>query len=505
MKKTPAIITLSLCVLGVLSGYTARKQSAGVAAPEMAETGRKMPAPNPRESLSGGKSKATPSPAIHSEETLESMIARGEGATYAGLALWMLDASEADIAAYWEFRKNGNLDGDMKRLLFLNWTRLDPQAAIAAVAGTKDASVPWWSWAAHDPQAALSSATPERLDDVARGIGEFQPEWLRAHFDEIPKEAQQDALNGLMTWKEDGDHVATLDFLKKHGVDFHVNLFKTLARKDPWAAFDWLEKNDQLKPGERAPANVLLETMKSEYPQDLERLAAMTPSGGLKWKIEDAIFECLLTTDPAAALAQAKAQADGAPLVAAKRLAQIGSSVLASDPEKAFGIAAEILAVCPQKLAPQKLIETGTTNTNWGNENSAAESFMEALLIKDPARTLDMTTTGPEPISRTFGELSGKWAEKDLAGYTEWTNRQTDPRIRNAAAGQVVNKLASQGHFQEAAEWAVSGETPDQGRVMNLAWQWSRANPTEASAWLEAVTLPENVKDGIRNLIRENP
>ena len=491
MNRTSATITLAMCALGLLVGYAAHKPAAEIDAPVSKPEQRTS-----RESASGANTAPIQLPKIHSDETLETLIAQGENATYAGLALWMLDASAPDIAAYWEFRKNGEFGGDMKRLLFLNWTRLDPQAAIAAVAGTDNASIPWWSWAAHDPKAALSAAGADRLKDVARGIGEFHPEWLRENFDKIPEKFQRDALHGLMTWKEDGDHVATLDFLKKQGIGFHTNLFRTLARKDPWAAYDWLEKNDKLDPQDNGPIDILLDAMKSAHPDDLERLAATTPSGALKCKMEDAIFENLLATDPAAALARAKST--DAPLIAAKRLAIIGNSLLTSDPEKAFQIGADILAASPFQLAPERRIQIGDDSSSWGASDYTAQSFMESLLIKDPGKTIEMTTIGQETASKLFQELAEKWAERDLVSFTEWVNRQPASPIRRAAAGQVANQLTSQDHFQEAADWAISG---DMGNLYNLARQWARSNRAEASGWLDTANLPESEKSQLRNII----
>ena len=499
MKPSHPTITLVLCALGLIVGYSANNQI-------VSEPNAKVTAPSNRtihrETATDGHATAIQLPKIRSDETLETMIAQGGNATYAGLALWILDASAPDIAAYWEFRKNGGFGGDMKRLLFLNWTRLDPQAAITAVAGTDGAAIPWWAWAAHDPKAALAAAGPERIKDVARGIGEFQPEWLREHFDQIPEEFKQEALTGLMTWKEDGDHVATLDFLKKQGVDFHTRLFRTLARKDPWSAFDWLERNNKLSARDNGPVDVLLDTMKSAHPEDLERLATITPPGALKRKMENAVFENLLATAPEKALAQAKAT--DAPLVAAGRLAKIGASLLATDPEKAFEIGADIVTACPEKLVLETRIDTanGTSSVSYGANTAAA--FLESLLIKDPGRTLDLTTLGRETASPAFRELSEKWAERDLVAYTRWVNRQTVTPIRNAAARQVVSQLSSQGNFHEAAEWAMDGETPDPNNLSILAWRWGRNNRSEASEWLESAKLPESVKGTLRTFIQSN-
>jgi hypothetical protein len=507
MSRKSATIAVVMSLLGLLGGYFANRPAThGIAAEESDRI-------STRTSRSSGESTADSSTTAaaakpissgpHSTETLDTLTAQGDSPTYAALALWLTDASAADIAAYWEFRKaNGKLDGDRMRLIFVNWTRVDPQGAIAATAGTDRAVAAWWSWAGNDPQAALAAAGPDRIKDVARGLGEFQPKWLRDHFDLIPEEARKDALLGVNTWKEEADPLAALDFLKEQGGGFNDSFFRSLVLKDPLTALDWLQKNNKLDSRYNGPLDILLETLKTERPEDLERLAAMTPSSALKWKIEDAIFASLLATDPVAARAQAKAI--GAPLIAAKRLAEIGNSVLASDPEQAFEIGADILTASPDKLAAEKKIEVENGNTNWGPGDSAASKFMESLLGRDPERTLEMTIAGKETPSSAFQNLSWKWAKSDLPAYTAWVNQQKNPAIWNAASLQVVNQLASLGHFQEAAEWATSGSTSqDTARLYNLAWQWSHSNRAEAEAWAESLSLPEADKTNLRNFIKQ--
>ncbi len=502
MNKSSATLVLVACALGLPLGYftnRAAPSDSAAAANKGSDISTRVKSRS-REASAGANPLAALLPATRSGETVGSLVAQGESAAYASLALWLLDASAEDIAAYWESGKTMKLDGDKKRLIFINWTRLDPRAAIDAAAGTENEATPWWAWASHDPQAALAAADGARIRDVARGIGEFQPKWLRENFDLIPEEARQEALKGITTWKEDSDHVATLDLLKEHGVSFSSNLFRTLARKDPWAAYDWLQKNDKLDPKDNGALDILLDTMKSQHPDDLDRLAAMVPSGPLKWKMEDALFQKLLATDPEAALERAKATE--APLIAAQRMAEIGALRLHSDPEGAFAIAADILAANPNRLSPQHRIDAGNYSSS-SSSPSTTEKFMESLLIKDPARTLDMTLTGTETVTHSFQTLSQKWVERDLNGYTKWVNEQADGPVRNAAVGKIAGELASQGNFQEAATWAMSGDKKVPDNFYNLAWQWSRSNRAEASAWVESVELPDTMKNNLRSMINQ--
>lgn len=495
MNRTSATFTLVMCTCGLLLGYTVNRKEKDTPQGSGPTKDSRSARPESHEAISSASPLAPPLPETRSAESLETLIALGGDATYAGITTWLLDADAREIAAYWEASKDGKLDGDKQRLVFLNWTRLDPQAAIAAVTGTDKAGMAWWAWAASDPQAALSAAGGDRLTDVARGIGEFQPKWLMEHFDEMPEEAKQPSLNGLLTWKENEDPVATLDFLKQQGIPFNAALFRTLARKDPWAAFDWLQENSGTEPGGGA-VDILVDTMKSGHPEDLERLAAMTPSGAMKRKMEDAIFSNLLATDPEAAREQAKAME--APLMAAARLAQVGTSLLATDPERAFGIGADILAASPDHLAPLMRID----DIAWSTGESSAETFMDSLMIKDPVRTLDMTTAGMKDGSTTFRTLCGKWADRDLPAFAEWVNRQTEPKVRDAATGQVISRLTSLGQFQEAAEWAVRGSASTPGHLHHIASEWGQSNPAAASEWLESVDIPENVRENLKTYIR---
>jgi hypothetical protein len=496
MHKPYAFITIIASAAGLCSGYLAnhRVSSGAATAPAAGKPHSRSPR-NGETSTNPSSQTAT----LRSNETLETLIAQGEEASYATLALWLLDADAADIEAYWDCRKDGKMDGDKKRLLFIHWTRLAPQVAIAAAAKTKDQGIAWWAWAAHEPQQALSMVGSDRIKDVARGIGEFHPKWLRDHFELIPEAARTSALDGLATWKEDEDHVATLDFFKEHGSYFPSHLCRTLAMKDPWAAYDWLQKTNKLNTGR--PMDVLLETMRSSHPEDLARLEAMTPPGALKRKIEDALFTNLITTNPKAALEQARAS--DTPFLAAKRLAKIGSTLLTSDPEQAFELGAEILAANPAKLAPAMQVQTDGQRRNWGpdEEENAAANFMKSLLARDPERTLGIVTAGQESVTQAFHQLAAEWADQDLPAYLEWVNRQESPAIRNEAATHVVQQFASQGHYQEAAEWAISAKILDHRSLYFLAGQWKQRDPAGAVAWLQTVDLPESVKRDLRTII----
>ncbi len=271
----------------------------------------------------------TSSAGPRSSETLDSILAADGEGLYGRLALWMLDASEEEIEAYWiHYRQQPIRANEINDLIFINWTRLDPRAANSASAGTPDEHYAWWAWACHDPQAALAAVlaeNPDRLNNVAWGIGEFHGEWARENFDDLPESCRDNVISGMIKWDDAADPLAVLDFLKEQGRGFDDRFFKSLVRKDPWAAWDWVRENQALLGrygNANSAANEALEAL-AESPGALERLALETPAGQLRRQIESAAFNQLLATDPEAAVQQAKAEK--APRVAAERLAAVAA------------------------------------------------------------------------------------------------------------------------------------------------------------------------------------
>lgn len=252
--------------------------------------------------------------------------------------------------------------------------------------------------------------------------------------------------------------------------------------------------------------DILVATMSAEHPDDLERLAARTPSGELKRKMEAALFENLLATDPAAALEQAKST--DVPLIAAGRLAKIGLSLVKSDPEQAFEMAKSIFAANPGKLNSETSIKYSNGGSSWGGSASVADELMSALLAKDPARIVEMAAQqgeGALAASQTFNNLANQWANQDLAGYTDWVNGQADPAIRDRAANFVISQLTELGQYSEATEWAMSSETMRaRGGLSNILSQWQRSDPGEAARWLESADLPAAEKTRLQEMLERS-
>lgn len=506
--------------MGMFSGYAARRLTASRPAISPAPT---VPV---REGRSSGetienttvapnsKSPAIEAHHVRSSDTVETLAAIKDGTLYSRLAAWMIDASETDIAAYWNSYHKGERRNDITDLVFINWTRLNPQGAIAAVSGGKDEHYAWWAWAAHDPKGALSAAiaaNPDRVNNVAWGIGEFDPQWLRDHFDQIPESARGNAMQGFSKWDDGANPLDSLKFMKEYDVDFDQGTFKALVNQDPWAAFDWIKENPSLQSdryGNGSNAmDILLSAMGREHPDDLARLAAQTPSGTLKRKMEATLFDNLLSTDPSAALEKAKTT--DVPLIAVERFGKIGLPLVKTDPEKAFEMAEAIFKASPEKLEAQTKVEFKNGWTSWGGEEGPASELLSALLNQNPVRVLDLfSTSGGDETnpSQTFSKLSQQWATQDLVGFSNWVNTQNKPEIRDTGVNVVMYRLMEDGQFNEAIDWGMSSEKlRSNGSLNNIIHQWKESDPVAAAEWLEAADMTEDEKSRYQAIINPQP
>ena len=520
MNSFHFFILVGLCAVGTIGGYGARRLAIGSTSPSMAaESSVKSKL---LIAYSAASISSLPNiPPRKSEDTVETLLAADPQSLYTRLAAWMIDATEKEIASYWSGYKDGERTSDITELVFIYWTRLNPRGAIAAVAGSEDEDRAWWAWAAHDPMGALAAVMEEDSDkiySVTNGIGEFAPEWLLENFEKIPDDAREEALKSMAKWTNSEDPERILNFMHKHGIKCHTEAFLSLVRKDPWAAQDWLKRHPEVSdnieinqsgdmiqtvhtPTEN-PQDQLFATMARERPEELERMAAMTPAGQEKTKMEQALFDRLAVIDPAAALRQARAAYP--PILAAQHLGQLGTKLLLSDPDQAFALAAEMLEKSGGNFSFAKKFNFGEGKEPFSGENgkSKAQRFLDVLNTKDRARTMELVANSAKnnnTLRQIFEGMTGQWAESDLAGFTDWTNRQTDPDVRAASANHISNKLLEQERFEEAMEWA-SVAPNDEKSLMNIFTPWVQKDREAAAAWLNTTNLPEQK----RAIYREN-
>lgn len=516
MRKThTALMITVLCGSGLLVGFAAKRMvhahSSSQAGEHAAADGATRPSPAPDGSPQGEIHSAAPQvPVTRSHDTAEILLTLDEVTLYPRLAAWLLDADEQEIATYWAgYQKSGNIKTHFTDLIFINWTRLNPSGAIAAAAGTKYDYIPWWAWTSHDPQAALTAAlagNTKMLNKVAWGIGGFHPDWLQEHLDQIPEANRASAFGSFKETDDMEDPLAALKFIRDNSMGFDKGIFQSLVREDPWAALDWIKENPSLQQSrfrsDEEPLDILLETMVADYPDDLERLIALTPSGEQKRKMEAALFDSLLTKDPEAAIAQAKSTEAAA--IASERFAKIGLQLVKSDPDQAFEMMKNLFEVNPSGESPSMRLDYPNGRSTWGGGDDVSDVLVAALIARNPDRLMQMAAevTKPGADESALQKVAWRWANHDLAAYAAWVNQQTDPSIRDTSIGPVVSKLSDLGQFSEAIEWAESSSKSDHGDYVTILYQWQKSDPAAASEWLAGSKLPQEEKSKLEHILK---
>lgn len=494
MKESSTFfIVAGLCVAGCLAGMGAKhliksrpateKDSGGFASEESKTS---IPFILP----------AISAPAAHSTDTQETLAALDGGELYSRLALWLVDASEEDIAAYWENARKGKRRKQLTELIFINWTRLNPQAAIAA-AGTEDGQSAWRAWACHDPQGALAAAissAPGQVENVVRGLGQFHPGWLREHFNEIPESARGAAFKTLAEWGDSGNPLEMLKFSEKHGMVYDGATFSALFSKDPWTALDWAkETNWDLRE--------LVTKMADESPENLARLAAQSPAGETRRILEAAFFSNLVKTDLEAAIAQATAT--DTPRIAAERFAAVGLSFVKTDPERALEMAKNLFTVFPHAMQSEHVLRSpDRRSSEGGGALPGVGHLMVQLTSQEPGKV--MAILGARPWDKdlndhAFSFVSNEWAGQDLPAYAEWVGQQSDPVVRKAGTVWALVEFEAKGRYRDGADWAMG--LPGENRMSDFSFifdGWSRKNRAEAREWLDSANLPEDEKRKIQ-------
>lgn len=433
----------------------------------------------------------------------------------------MLDATAQEVAAFWNaMRDRPGLSKNLTDLVFVNWTRLDPQAALAAVAGSGNEATAWWTWSCNDPEAALATAiasNQDRINNVAWGIGEFHPDWLMRNFDRIPESARGEALSGLEKRDDASDPLAVLEFLRRHGRGFNDRLFATLVHRDPWAAYEWYQQHG--KPlsrlfdssfsyhgqiGDTDPAVILARTLAESRPDVLGRIADQAPQGPFKRAMEATLFNRLIRTDPDAAMRQAIATK--APLIATQRLSTLGVVEISRDTEKAFEIAGYLLKQGAAVLHDKTEVRTDTgTNGGWGT-NMEVERFVNALMDIDPARAVQLIPAPKDDLADDGGayvQMLAKWADRDVDGYLQWMDAQTDPAVKSQTTRPLIFALMNAERYSEAMEVATAPGS-GAGGVSSMLMRWSEVDPAAARRWLEQAKLPASERAQCESLLQRS-
>ncbi len=492
--------------LGFLAGFAAHRPQEP--APVVATPDPSTPPSSKRPASPTADSAPTrPPTGMRSADTLDDLLAIDDAEDlYARLALWLLDAPEDDLAAFWDvYGKRRNRDTFTIDLLFSQWAKTNPLGAIEAAKGGGQAGIPWWAWAVHDPDAAIAAvrgASKEMSGFVMRAIGQFHPERAMQVLEENPGFAQWNGIEGIVNGLARTDPEAALAFQRKHGRTHDTNAIEKLTREDPHAALEWLR--GQPRGHDATSETAFLRTLERETPEMLAELAATTPSGELKWKLESAAFRHLAETNPAEALAQARAA--GSPRLAAERLAVIGMGMADSDPGKALEIFQELFKACPD--ATDRTIWTRYPNGSSGGGGAieGVQPFIDGLVAADPQAAMDAASQGGDAATLAGGmethavaSVARTWARQDLEGFGGWVESQEPGPLQDHGAVILTNDLASRGEYSRALDWSsrMSDENMRRSSAQNAFQLWQSSDQEAAAEWLRQTELPEDLQKAL--------
>ncbi len=449
-----------------------------------------------------------PPPGMRSADTLDDLLAITDAEElYARLALWLLDAPEDDLAAFWAaYRKRDTRDTGLVDLIFSQWTKTNPLAAIEAAKGSGHDGIPWWAWTINDPDAAIAAvrgASKEMSGFVMRAIGQFYPERAMQILEENPGFAQWNGIQGILNGLTRTDPEAALAFQRKHGRMHDTEAIEKLTREDPHAAMEWLRTNRHCDNSYSNDA--FLRTLERENPEMLAELAAACPSGEFKWKLESVAFRHLAETNSADALAQARAAAS--PRIAAEQLAVIGKGLTESDPKKALEIFSELFKACPDAGNRMNWTHYPNGASGSGGAIDGLQSFIDGLVAADPHAAMDAasqegdgTNLQREIDGSALGTVAQTWARLDVERFGDWLDAQELGPFQDQGVRFITDSFVEKGDFARALDWSsrMSNESSRKNVAENAFQQWRSQDREAAEQWLEQTELTEDLQKALK-------
>ncbi len=419
---------------------------------------------------------------------------------YDRMALFLLEAEVEEFSAYYEeFQKRSDRTDHLNELLFIAWTRVDPEAAIAASRGTDDFNYAYWAWAGHDPGAALAAAKErgEGVGNAVRGIGEFHPKWLSEHWSLIPEDQRKDAIAGLVKWPNTQTPEISLRLLCDSKSDLfsqdNEQTLLALARQDPAHAYEVIK--ELTKSSHRfqglAGLDKFLASVSRHDPDLLEEIALTVKSPIDKNRVKLAQFQGLLRDDPASA----KAMVDNTPASWLKEDLEVkyASHLLLADPDRGYNYSLNYLknGIAEYQRHDEVKVEG---RSQYSYHAIAGSTQLISNLVDQNAQDL-LNELLPDTISENrymmrqtaFDTASNYWVQQDVGAYADWLSEQKDntPLYRTGVS-KIVNILGQRGEFEAGIEWAQS--VPDlenqlANKTRQLYFQWFRRDPEGAVAW----------------------
>jgi hypothetical protein len=494
-----AALLVGLLGIGFVVGHVLKRQTATPFPPRVQDSHAAQDRPrNSPSPTSAATDKVPPVPLdLRSSDTLEDLLALGPDDLYERLALWLVDASTDDMAAYWNATKAlTDVPSKLRDLLFVRWTIHDPLGAIQAAADTPSSHIPWWAWAKNDPTAAFEHALAHdrgRLEIVMRAIGQSDPRLALKILRDHPDLPQASGLDGILfgLTRDDPEAAVKLAFENSNYHDHRP--MEAWIRQDPHAAFAWYLDNRLLSAyfsnhHDESFARVLT----AENPDLLGELTSKLPDGALRRKFESVAFEQLLRSDPGKALQQARD--NPSPVISTAQLSKIALLLANDDAPKARSLFAEILEKRPDFMYHEtsSYYPNGASRSMDGQPD--ASLLIRQLVNSDPQETLQrlVDSAPPGSFNNTTRQAASEWVGKEPDAFAEWTATQPDPSIRSQAYQMLIYHMTENRNFESAIRYVTNLEESVQpAHIQQVLSQWKTINPEAADDWAEAngVTL----------------
>lgn len=506
--RTSHYLLLLTAAAGFATGFSSRGRHRGGPAPD--------PAPSPGEKKQASIPILSLGPLPVSTDTRESLLQLPQADLYPRLALWLLDASEEEIAAFWSvWHPKSKGKPEIELLILSQWAKRNPKAMLEAAKQAGRESLAWTAWAASDPQAALAAVGgPGPMHSaVMQSMASMDPAWALKMLEADPSlEEVFVYLVDIAKAAHPDDPRAQIEFLNRFNKHQAADRFKAWAKDDPHKALGWL--NERASPQLR---DAFLEVIERTNPDLLGELAEESQPGKMKQMLEAAAFAHLAILDPEKALETAR-QIE-VPRLAAERLTQLGRTLIAENPQRALEVLAEVFGRFPDAHGRLSMIRFPDGAQYQQTGISGLREFLNELVAKDPRQTLEATLgiekSLPEPSeqAKQFNRDPGSvtvaqaWAERDQAAFLEWAKAQGDPAAHETTARVMAGRLAQKMEFAASIEWSM--QIKDDRSKTSAIYQafpgWAGADPVAAGKWLDTSGLDSSMKDSLRATIPGKP
>lgn len=515
--KTLHYLWLAAVAAGLAAGFAIPRGDRSQAAPPRgtASSSSKID----RGTAPAGAATAVPAaaePLPVSTDSIDNLLALNSYDMYGRLGLWLLDASEEQMADFWStYRARGETDMWIKDLVFTQWAKVNPRSLLETAKRDGEEGPAWWAWAMSDPDAVLA-AVEGQSDSIRgfalRGFSNFHPERALKMLEEKPELSNVLDIWDLAEEVGKDDPKAGLEFMSKYRNYSLDTSFKRWAREDPHEAFRWLNERS----ADQSLSNAFFEATATEHPEAFAEIAASLPSGDMKRKLENAAFAQLAATDPEAALEQVR-EVD-VPRIAAERYAALGKELISSQPERALEILGELLGKCPDATYRTNWIEypNGRSGSEAGIQ--AVNEFISELAAANPRQTMEAVLEIGEPAStsghpslRARGgngpaQVARVWAANRPEEFATWCESQDDTML-GMGAGILSDQMVRQQDYEGAIAWAMripdtNGQTNSLSQTLS---QWAHTDRESAGKWFAEAPLTEEQRTNLQSYFPEEP